>query len=97
MTLGQMGFWATRLSFPTMGFHIDFPAINHSKVAPDTNCLTRLFLTENYCKALSRAVLFSYGNFHIIMNLKRLRARSGLRSYIHLSVAKKIQSIHFLK
>lgn len=58
------GIGATRLSFPTVGFHIDFLAVNHSEVTSDTNCLARLFLTEDYCKALSRAVLFSYGNSH---------------------------------
>ena len=58
------GIGATRLSFPIVGFHIDFLAVNHSEVTSDTNRLARLFLTEGYCKALSRAVLFSYGNSH---------------------------------
>ena len=56
------GSGAAQLSFPTVGLHIDFPAVNHLEVASDTNCLARLFLTD-YCKALSRAFCVN-DNYH---------------------------------
>ena len=72
------GIGATRLSFPTVGFHIDCLAVNHPEVASDANSLARLFLTD-YCKALSRAVLCK-DDFHCLMKYSGLRARNGFSS-----------------
>ena len=74
------GIGATRLSFPTVGFHIDCLAVNHPEVASDANSLARLFLTD-YCKALSRAVLCSYGNFHKKYEFDGFESKERLKQY----------------
>ena len=38
-----------------MFFDVNLSAVDHPEVTPDKNRLTRLFLTKNYCKALSDA------------------------------------------
>ena len=85
------GSGAAQLSFPIVGLHIDFPAVNHLEVASDTNCLARLFLTD-YCKALSRAD-FNKDDFHLTMNDSGLRARSGFNSTPSVLVKKNRASI----
>ena len=51
-----------QLPFPVVRFNVNFPTINHPKVASDADSFTGLFLTD-YCKALSRACFCEY-NFH---------------------------------
>ena len=45
------GIGTAQLSFPTMSFHIDLFAVDHSEMTSDTNGLAGLFLTD-YRKAL---------------------------------------------
>ena len=63
-----------QLPFPVMRFDVNFPANNHSEVAPDTNPFTWRFLT-NYCKALSRACFCEY-NFHDFERYNGSRAKT---------------------
>ena len=71
------GIGVAQLSFPIMSFHIDYPAVNHPKVASDTHSLARLFLTD-YCKALPSAFKCNF-DVHNRIN-SNLEARSGLNS-----------------
>ena len=63
-----------QLPFPIMRFDVNFPAINHSEVAPDTNPFTWHFLTD-YSKALSRARFCEY-NFHDFERYNGSRAKT---------------------
>ncbi len=69
-----------------MRFDINFPFINQSEVASDTDLFTRLFLTY-YCKALSRACFGEY-NFHDFERFN-VESKGRLKEYSIRFISKK--------